>query len=86
MTEDLAQKILDEFFKYRTDERGLPSESGNTLVPEEMLHQMSWIPGILPADLCNLMIRSTDRPPLTLLKTLQSIIVPEIQSKKNKPD
>jgi len=83
---DLVYQLFDEICRYRTDEQGLPSDTGNTLVPEEMLHHMSWIPGLLPAELCNLMIRSTDRRPLTLLTTLQSVIVPDILSKKNKPN
>jgi hypothetical protein len=75
---ELAEKLFDEISSYRTDTRGLPSDTGTTLVPEELMQQISWIPGILPADLCNLMIRSTDRPPLTLLTTLESVIVPNI--------
>jgi hypothetical protein len=79
---DLAHQLLTEISRFRTDDRGLPSETGITLVPEELLHHMSWIPGILPADLCELMARSSDRPPLTLLTTLQSVIVPNILAKK----
>ena len=84
--EDLAKQLFNEIGRYRTDTRGIPSDTGITLVPEELLHHMSWIPGILPADLCNLMIRSTDRRPLTLLTTLESVIVPNILAKKNNPD
>ena len=85
--EDLAKQLFNEIGRYRTDTRGIPSDTGITLVPEELLHHMSWIPGILPADLCELMARSSDRPPLTLLTTLQSVIVPDILSKKkNKPN
>jgi hypothetical protein len=80
--EDLAKLLFNEIGRYRTDRWGIPSDTGNTLVPEELLHHMSWIPGILPADLCELMARSSDRPPLTLLTTLQSVIVPDILSKK----
>jgi hypothetical protein len=75
---ELAEKLFDEIGRYCTDTRGMPSETGTTLVPEDLMQQISWIPGILPADLCNLMIRSTDRPPLTLLTTLESVIVPNI--------
>ena len=82
IVEDLAHQLFDEISKFSTDERGIPSDNGNTLVPKELLQQMSWIPGILPAELCELMARSSDRPPLTLLTTLQSVIVPTIQSKK----
>jgi len=79
---ELAEKLFDEIGRYRTNTRGLPSDTGTTLVPEELMQQISWIPGILPADLCELMIRSTDRPPLTLLRTLESFIVPNILDKK----
>ena len=85
-TENLAHQILDEICRYRTDKRGMPSDTGNTLVPEALLQHMSWIPGILPEDLCELMARSSDRPPLTLLTTLQSVIIPNILAKKNKSD
>ena len=81
-TEDLANQMFNEIIRYRMDTRGKPSATGTTLVPEELMQQISWIPGILPADLCELMIRSTDRPPLTLLRTLESFIVPNILEKK----
>jgi hypothetical protein len=81
---DLANQLFNEISRYRTDKRGMPSDTGNTLVPEELLHHMSWIPGLLPAELCNLMIRSTDRPPLSLWTSLHKVIIPNILSKKNK--
>jgi len=85
-TVEIAQKLFDEIGSYRTDKRGLPSDTGTTLVPEELMKQISWMPGILPADLCNLMIRSTDRPPLSLWTSLDKVIIPNILSKKNKPN
>jgi len=78
---ELAEKLFDEIGRYRTDKRGMPSETGTTLVPEELMQQISWMPGILPADLCELMIRSTDRPPLTLLTTLEKVFVKKLAKK-----
>jgi hypothetical protein len=85
-TENLAHQLLDEICRYRTDTRGIPSDTGNTLVPEALLQHMSWIPGILPADLCELMARSSDRPPLSLWTSLHKVIIPNILAKKNNPD
>ena len=78
---ELAEKLFDEIGRFRTDTRGMPSETGTTLVPEELMQQISWMPGILPADMCELMIRSTDRPPLTLLTTLEKVFVKKLAKK-----
>jgi len=78
---ELAQKLFDEISSYRMDTRGMPSDTGNTMVPEDLMQQISWKPGILPADLCNLMIRSTDRRPLTLLTTLEKVFVKKLTKK-----
>ena len=82
----LLKKFVDELCRYRTDERGLPSESGKTLVPEQMLDHMSWVPGMLPPDLCELMIRSSGRPPITLRTTLRCVVIPNITKGKNVPE
>ena len=78
---ELAQKLFDEISSYRMDTRGIPSETGTSLVPEELMQQISWVPSLLPADLCELMIRSTDRPPLTLLTTLEKVFVKKLTKK-----
>ena len=82
ISSNLLKRFVDELIRYRTDVRGIPSKSGRTIVPEEMLDQMSWIPGILPRDLCELMARSSDRPPLTLMTMLLSIVIPNITTGK----
>ncbi len=81
----LLERFTDEFCRYRTGGPEIPAENRKTIVPEKILEQMSWIPGILPVDLCALMARSSDRPPLTLLSTLMSTVIPNIVSGKKHP-